>query len=144
MAVCCAIAHRGESRRAVGWAKSFAIPSPWAIRARTPLTTRYGVMNPRRLAQALFRDGCAHRWLPSFLRPTIFPFNLADSDHIMAVPDFSSFLFHDHMFGVSGKGQDRFMVLPIDNCDSGPVGISRWLNAQIALVALSKLDHPLI
>src|SRR5262245_28507941 len=101
-------------------------------------------MNSRRLAQALFRDGCARRWLPSFLRPAIFPLNLADSDHIMAVPDFSSFLFHDHMFGVSGKGQDRFMVLPIDNCDSGPVGISRWLNAQIALVALSKLDHPLI
>src|SRR5262245_34911388 len=62
----------------------------------------------------------------------------------MAVPDFSSFLFRDHVFGVSGKGQDRFMVLPIDNRDSGPVGISRWLNAQIALVALSKLDHPLI
>src|SRR5690348_14136163 len=36
------------------------------------------------------------------------------------------------------------MVLPIDDCDSGPVGISRWLNAQIALVALSKLHHPLI
>src|SRR5262249_34191548 len=89
-------------------------------------------MNSRRLAQALFRDGCARRWLPSFLRPAIFPFNLADSDHIMAVPDFSSFLFHDHMFGVSGKGQDRFMVLPIDNCDSGPVGISRWLNAARA------------
>src|SRR5262249_55430381 len=48
------------------------------------------------------------------------------------------------MFGVSGKGQDRFMVLPIDDCDSGPVGISRWLNAQIAVVPLSKLHHPLI
>src|SRR5499426_4111907 len=101
-------------------------------------------MNSRRPAQALFRDGCARRWLPSFLRPAIFPLNLADSDHIMAVPDFSSFLFHVHMFGVSGKGEDRFMVLPIDNRDSGPVGISRWLNAQIALIALSKLDHPLI
>jgi len=36
------------------------------------------------------------------------------------------------------------MVLPIDDCDSRPVGISRRLNAQIALVALSKLQHPLI
>src|ERR1700730_2385142 len=36
------------------------------------------------------------------------------------------------------------MVLPIDDGDSGPVGISRRLNAQIALVALSKLHHALI
>src|SRR5215471_18990627 len=36
------------------------------------------------------------------------------------------------------------MVLPIDDCDARPVGISRRLNAQITLVALSKLQHPLI
>jgi hypothetical protein len=36
------------------------------------------------------------------------------------------------------------MVLPIHDCDSGSVGISRWLNAQKAPVALSKLQHPLI
>src|SRR5262249_10575998 len=89
-------------------------------------------------------DPARSRRLPSFLRPAIVPFNLADADHVMAVPDFSSFPFHDHMFGVPGKGQDRFMVLPIDDGDSGPVGISRRLNAQIALVALSKLHHPLI
>jgi hypothetical protein len=59
MAIPFAIAHRGASRRAVGWAKSFAIPSPWPLGRETPLTTRYGVMNSRRLAQALFRDGCA-------------------------------------------------------------------------------------
>src|SRR5215510_6608836 len=123
MAVCCAIAHRGDNQTRSSRRVLLAV----AVRRR----------------KHCFTTG-ARRWLPSFLRSAIFPFNLADSDHIMTVPDFSSFLFHDHMFGVSGKGEDRFMVLPIDNCDSGPVGISRWLNAQIALVALSKLDHPLI
>src|SRR3984893_4518525 len=112
---------------------------------------QFGVPDPRRGVDRTRAPSCRSAAvealssrLPSFLRPAIVPFDLADSDHVMAVPDFSSFSFHDHMFGVSGKGQDRFMVLPIDDGDSGPVGISRRLNAQIALVALSKLHHPLI
>jgi hypothetical protein len=75
-------------------------------------------------------------WRRLFLGPSVIALNLADADQVIAVPNLSAFLLRDHMFGILGKSQNRFLVFPVDGREARSVGISRRLNTQIALVAL--------
>src|SRR5262245_16223992 len=80
---------------------------------------------------------------PSCLRPPVLTLDLADPDHVVAVPDLAPLLLRDPMLGVAGERQDRVMILPIDGGDAASIGISRRLDAEKAGIALRELDHAL-